>query len=442
MGKKVLVVSARKEAENIYSVLDPLGVVIKIFTDAGSLKDVSGLRGIDVVILEEKIYSGIKESRKKKLFDILKRSKKKFMVVSSRKALSAVIEARDLGAADFICSPYHHREFIARFNAVAYGKKRITCLGGGTGLFHILMGFKEIPDTLLTSVVSMTDDGGSSGKLKASFGILPPGDIRRSLVALSDAPEIMNQLMKYRFQRGGHFVGHSVGNLFLAALAEITGSFPEAVKMISDVLNVRGIVLPVTDTQTTLCASFEDGTVIKGESKIDSSEGKHPDLRIRDIWHEPETKCTIDAFAAIINSDIVTIGPGDLFTSVSTNLVVKDIRKAVSGTKALKVYICNLMTKPGETSNCDVYDHVSAIIKYLGEDSLDHVIISNTKLSAGAISEYALKKQYPVETGSIERLRGITKAKIILADVGHATELVRHESEKIKNQIWRLLRAR
>ena len=364
------------------------------------------------------------------------------MIVSSRKSLSAVKEAEKLGAKDFIIRPFNYREFFSRFRAVIEGKIRITCLGGGTGLFHMLMGLKKLPNVLLTSVVSMSDDGGSSGKLRTSFGILPPGDIRRSLVALSNAPRIMSDLMQFRFQRGGHFAGHNLGNLFLTALAEIKGSVPEAVRAISDILNVQGIVFPVTDTLTTLCACFEDGEIIKGESKIDLAEDRNPDLSIKKIWHEPSTKCTPDAFSSIVNSDFVVIGPGDLYTSVLTNFVVKGIEEAVSYSKAKKIYICNLMTKPGETSNYSAEDHINEVVRYMGKNHLDYIIVSDSKLSGKAINYYAKKHQVPVSIGDVRDLQDRIKAEIVVADVGHETELVRHDSIKIRREISKIFKSK
>ncbi|MCH8208803.1 MAG: uridine diphosphate-N-acetylglucosamine-binding protein YvcK, partial [Nitrospinae bacterium] len=326
----------------------------------------------------------------------------------------------------YIVKPFNHREFISKVNAVLYRKHRISCIGGGTGLFTLLMGLKTLSNVLLTSIVSMTDDGGSSGRLRISFGILPPGDIRRSLVALSNAPEFMNDVIQHRFSRGSGLKGHSFGNLFLTALAEIKGSMSEAVKGLGDILNIQGIVVPANITLTKLCAEFEDGTVVKGESKIDLAEDRKPELHVKRLWHEPPTECGISTYSAIIHSDLVTIGPGDLFTSVITNITVSHIREALSKTKAKKVYICNLMTKPGETFNYDAADHIAEIVKYLGEDCLDYIIISNSELSAKAIKEYSKKNQSPVGIRNIEKIRKLSKADVLLVDVGHEEELVRH----------------
>jgi uncharacterized cofD-like protein len=202
------------------------------------------------------------------------------------------------------------------------------------------------------------------------------------------------------------------------------------------------VVLPATDTPATLCAEFEDGTVVKGESRIDRSEDRHPDLRIRRVWHEPPIDCNLNAYNAILHSDVVTIGPGDLFTSIATNLMIRGFREAVAQTTARKIYICNLMTKPGETSNFDARQHVEEIVKYLGGGVVDDVILSNTPLSARAIREYARKNQRPVATGDLGRIRKLVKGDVILADVGHEEELVRHDSAKIGTEILKLVSRR
>ena len=369
----------------------------------------------------------------------LKKCGKPFLVLSSQKN-SSVLTTRSgrFGASDFLVKPYNERELILRLNALWLKKSRITCIGGGTGLFSLLLGLKTLPNTLLTSIVSMSDDGGSSGKLSQAFGILPPGDVRRSLVALSNAPEVMNQIMQHRFDKGD-VRGHSFGNLFLTVLAEVKGSMAEAVRALSDILNIQGIVLPASHAATKITARFADQTVIRGESRIDLSEGRTADLKLTKLWHEPPAECAPEAFSAIHNSDVVTIGPGDLFTSVIANLAIDDLRRAVVESRAKKIYICNLMTKPGETAHFGPEDHVREVMKYLKKDCLDAVLISNTQLSEESIDEYARKHQRPVGTGTLARLKKITKAEILFCDIGHETELVRHDSLKLKNEVQRLL---
>jgi len=440
MPKTVLTIGSQRFADSIKNMFSPLGISIISDTGENQIKSICKIGGIHAVIYDDDHFRCGKKNLRCKILETLSETKVKFIVVSSRKSLTAVREAKQWGASDFIIRPFNYREFFSRFRAIIEGKQRIVCMGGGTGLFQILIGLKRLPNILLTSIVSMSDDGGSSGKLRSSFGILPPGDIRRSLVALSNAPQIMNELMQFRFQRGGHFSGHNLGNLFLTALTEIKGSVPEAVRTISDILNTQGIVFPVTDNLTTLCARFEDGSVIEGESKIDLAEDRNPDLSIQEIWHEPQTKCTTDAFSSIVNSDYVIIGPGDLYTSVITNFLVKAIPEALLETRAKKIYICNLMTKPGETSHYNAFRHIKEIVRYMKGDYLNSIILSNTKLSAKAMQEYAQKHQRPVSLDGLQKLSKITKAKVIIADVGHETELVRHDSLKIMNEVAKLIK--
>lgn len=436
MKKKILLVGDAYFAAEICKVLSHvLGDIETITDDQDALRKVIK-KAVKVMVLDDDSCS---ESLRKQIFLHGKRLAKKVIVVSSDKRLEKMLAYKSAGASEYIVKPYHYREFITRFNAIAENKMRVVCIGGGTGLFHLLMGLKTIPNTLLFSIVGMTDDGGSSGRLKTSFGILPPGDIRRSLVALSNAPELMNRVMQFRFSRGGHFSGHNFGNLFLAALAELTGSMDEAVRGISDLLYTQGIVLPGSGTHATLCARFENGKVIKGESAIDLCKGRDPMLRITKIWHEPESVCDQDAFLAIMNADVVVLGPGDLYTSILTNFVVKDIRKAFLATKAKKIYIGNLMTKPGETASYDAAMHLKEIIRYLGGDRLDYAIFSNTYLSPLGLKRYAKKGQVPVLVNKYEVFQKITKAKIIVSDVGHETELVRHDSEKLKREIEKIM---
>lgn len=433
--KKILIVASKNFVEDISNFLYQMEYGIKIAdSEAEILKKA---RDAEAILFEDDIYKD--KDPRLNMVKAIQKSKKDFIIVSSNKTPEAILEARDFGVRDYIVKPYNYRELILRLSAIIAEKKRISCIGGGTGLFNLLIGLKTLPNVLLTSIVSTTDDGGSSGRLRASFGVLPPGDIRRSLVALSNAPEIMNEVMRYRFQKGEALTGHSFGNLFLTALSDIKGSTSEGVKGLSDILNIQGIVVPVTTTETTLCAQFEDNTVIEGESKMDLAEGRSPDLHIKKLWHKPEPQCDINAYSSIINSDAVIIGPGDLFTSIITNILVRNIREAISATKAEKIYICNLMTKPGETADYDVPHHVEEIIKYMDGDYLDYIIISNTKLSDDIVKEYSKKDQAPVKAGKIEEIRRLTKAQIIMADVGHQEELVRHDSIKIRDEIAKII---
>ena len=441
MQKNILFIAEQKNNREAWEILQDLGYAITPVVNRDNIAEKIIQNKPQFATIDEDYFLNNRDSLSQTA-KILQDTKTDFLLFSSRPSRETVLEAKALGAKDCIFKPFNWREFILRFNAAVNRKTRISCIGGGTGLFSILLGLKNIPSILLTSIVNMSDDGGSSGKLVVSFGILPPGDVRRSLVALSNAPELMNKVLQHRFEGGDYFSGHSFGNLFLTALAEIKGSMSEAVKGLGDILNIQGIVLPVTSQQTTLCAEFENGFILKGESKIDLVQDRDVNLSIKNLWLEPQAECDADVYASIINSDFIIIGPGDLYTSVITNLLVKNLPEAVSKTSAKKIYICNLMTKPGETGNYNALRHTSEVLKYLNGDYLDYLIISNTQLSQRAKTEYAKNGQFPVEAGQIKELTKLTGAEIILADVGHKEELVRHDSEKIKQQIAKIISAK
>ncbi|MDO8535710.1 MAG: uridine diphosphate-N-acetylglucosamine-binding protein YvcK [Candidatus Omnitrophota bacterium] len=433
MYKKFLLIGSGNFVNDIKPALSGLALEIEIANTLSEIRPGFKKRGIDLIILDDDSV--------KNALPILQRSNINFVILSSKRNIRAISLAKGAGASDYILKPYNTRELNLKLSAILNDKIRISCIGGGTGLFSLLMGIKNISGIVPASIVSMTDDGGSSGRLRESFGVLPPGDVRRSLVALSNAPEVMNELMAYRFDKGGCFVGHNLGNLLLTALAKIKGSMSNAVSGLGDILNIQGIVHPVSVTKSRLCALFEDGRIVKGESAIDLCKNRSPELRIKDCWHEPESKCDINAYSSIINSDFVIIGPGDLFTSIVTNFIIKDIRRAIAETKAKKIYVCNLMTKPGETSNFGSIDHIKEILKYLKGDCLDYIVISdNNRLSMDSVLRYSRKGQFPVKVGSISAIRKITKAEIIVADVADERELIRHDSEKLKDVIFKIVK--
>ena len=442
MEKKILIAGNNKFCEDTKSVLGVLGIAMVFEQDLKKIAAMLKRADAGLIIFDDDTY---RRKRKTPFYYISKaveRTKKHFIIVSSNGNKAAIFKAGELGAADYIIKPYNYREFIGRFNAVYLKRERIACIGGGTGLFHMLAGLRKLPNVHLSSIVNMSDDGGSSGRLKASFGVLPPGDVRMSLVALSNAPEIMNKLIQYRFSKGGCIRGHSMGNLLLTALSDIKGSLAEAVRSSSEILNIRGVVLPIISTKTTLCARFENGKIIRGESNIDLCKGRRPHLHIQDIWHDPKAQCNVEALSAIIHSDIIIIGPGDLFTSVITNLLVRDIQEAICKAKAKKIYVCNLMTKPGESYGYSVDDHVREIIKYMGADCLDYIIISNTLFSQAALHKYARKRQFPVKLDVARQINRLTKAKIIVADVSHQTDLLRHGSDKMAHAILSIIKSK
>lgn len=399
-----------------------------------------GGRRFDLVILDLDSEDRVSDAKAvASLVKKIRKAHKKVVVLSSRRDLQWIRAAYDAGTSDYILKPFNRRELSARILAILKGQKRVCCLGGGTGLFTLLSALKTLPDILLISLVNMSDDGGSSGRLRSSFGILPPGDVRRSLVALSNAPEVMNELIRYRFDRGGALRDHSLGNLLLTGLTGMKGSMAEAVRAMGDILNIQGIVLPITQTLTEFVARFENGKVIRGESRISLCKGRAPALQVRKVWHEPHAVCDASAYASILHADVVIIGPGDLFTSVITNLVIKKVSEAISLTRAKKIYICNLMTCPGETSGLDAREHVKRIVDVLGKDLLNYILVSNARFSQAAIARYAKLDQHPVLMEGKDGFEGITKAKVVLADVADQKELVRHDLQKLRNQLLPLL---
>ena len=251
---------------------------------------------------------------------------------------------------------YNHR-YLSR------GPK-IVAVGGGTGLSTLLRGLKEYSGNL-TAVVTVADDGGSSGRLRRELGILPPGDVRNCIAALADAEPLMTKLFQYRFSEGSGLEGHSFGNLFIVAMSGVTGNFEEAVRATSRVLAVRGQILPSTLANVTLSAHTEDEEVIHGESNITDSQSV-----IREVYLQPaNVEANPDAVRALLNADIIVVGPGSLFTSVMPNLLVDGVRQAIQASPALKVYVCNVATQHGETDSFAVSDHYSALQRHLGATS-------------------------------------------------------------------------
>lgn len=250
-------------------------------------------------------------------------------------------------------------------------KRRIVVVGGGTGLSVMLRGLKELPMEI-TAIVTVADDGGSSGRIRNDLQMPPPGDIRNVMVALADTEPLLEQVLQYRFQNGNGLAGHNLGNLMIAALKDITGDFNHAIQYMSGVLAVRGQVLPSTGEEVNLCAVMEDGSVVEGESRIPQAGGK-----IRRVFLKPEVAHPLpEALQAIEAADGIIIGPGSLYTSILPNLLVKGMADAIRQSKAKKIYICNVMTQAGETDHYTAADHVTAIQDHVGEDFFDVVIVN------------------------------------------------------------------
>ncbi len=308
-------------------------------------------------------------------------------------------------------------------------------IGGGTGLSTLLRGLKAYahssqydtgrrlwPPVDVTAVVTVTDDGGSSGRLRREFDVLPPGDIRNCMVALSEDEALLSRLFQFRFETGRGLKGHSFGNLFLTALTHVTGDFATAVRFSSEVLAIVGKIHPSTSKNVVLEAQLADGTLVSGETKISRSKA-----RIEKIWLSPRgcrpLKATLDAIAA---ADLITLGPGSLYTSVIPNLLVGGIPRAIQQSAALKAYFVNLMWQPGETMNFSAWDHVRAIHRHARRRVLDHVIINTHPITGLLRQRYAAEKVYPVEndTPRLEEAGLKVVGKGLLAK----SEKVRHDS--------------
>ncbi len=249
------------------------------------------------------------------------------------------------------------------------------------------------PQIDITAIVTVTDDGGSSGRLRREFDVLPPGDIRNCMVALSEDGGLLSELFQYRFKAGHGLKGHTFGNLFLTALTEITGDFPDAVRHSSEVLKIAGRIFPSTATKVSLEAVLDDGKVVRGESRISRSRRRISRVRLLPNRVRP-LKETLEAIA---RADLITFGPGSLFTSVIPNLLVSGIPKAIRQSSALKTYFVNLMTQPGETTNFSASDHVQAVYGHAGGKLLDSVVVSTSKISPALRRRYAEQNSAPIE---------------------------------------------
>lgn len=314
--------------------------------------------------------------------------------------------------------------------------KNIVTIGGGTGTFMMLSALKNIPGMRLSAIVSMADDGGSTGVLRDEYGVLPPGDIRRALAALSESSETMRALLNYRFGGGG-LDGHNFGNILLTALEKVTGSFDSAVKEASNILNINGEVIPVTLKNVRLCAKLENGKILRSETAIDIPRGKSR-ARIKKVWLEPDARVNPSAGRVLNSADIILLGPGDLYTSVIPNILVKGMPEAIKKSKAKKVYIANLMTKFGETHGFRAEDFINEIEKYLGKGVLDFAVWNNRKPSGAVIERYKKEKAEFIKPPSATSMPG--NIKYIVADLLDSGKFIRHNPrEKLAKVIISLL---
>lgn len=331
-----------------------------------------------------------------------------------------------LGSFIAVFLPQGEKELVDIIYRKRYLEKgpRIVAIGGGTGLSVLLQGLKEYTSNT-SAIVTVADDGGSSGRLRQEFDILPPGDIRNCLVALADAPSLMQELFQFRFDSSSELSGHSFGNLFITVMTKLTGDFEKAVKESSRVLAIRGQVIPSTLNNVSLGARYKDGSTIEGEAAIPKK--KRPIARV--FLRPQEAGATPEALKAIAEAQVIILGPGSLYTSVIPNLLIKELTEAIAASSALKVYICNVMTQAGETEGYSAFDHIKAIIEHSSPKVIDSCIVNSAKIPKELLEKYSLESSYPVNV-DLQKIRQ-AGYRVIEDDIVNAKDYVRHDSAKL-----------
>jgi uncharacterized cofD-like protein len=322
---------------------------------------------------------------------------------------------------------------------------RVVAIGGGTGLSTILKGLKrytiaagELPPQSayiadLTAVVTVSDDGGSSGRLRRELNMLPPGDVRNCLVAVAADENLISKLFQHRFSSSGDLEGHNFGNLFLAALTAMTGDFAVAVKKASEILATRGHILPATTADVQLEAVMDDGSHVVGETRITASEKRITELKTvpKDPLPLPQT------LQAIAHADLITMGPGSLFTSLVPNLLVRGVAEAIAGSSAVKVYICNLMTQANESLHMSAADHIQAIYKHGGHKFFDYALVNSAPVSTRMKDQYAGEhaEQVACDVAAIEQL-GV---RCVAGDFVEENHFARHATDRLCQELMKIL---
>ena len=339
---------------------------------------------------------------------------------------------------------------------------KVVAIGGGTGLSTLLRGLKryvaapsspasrrrktdvahsfadfapQLPCLIrdLSAVVTVTDDGGSSGRLREELKMLPPGDIRNCMVALSEDEHLLNQLFQHRFSHGD-LQGHNFGNLFLAALTEVSGDFAQAVQTSSQILATRGRIYPCTTENATLAAEMDDGTIVRGETRISASKRTIVELRLDPADAQPLPQ-TLDAIGS---ADLITLGPGSLYTSLVCNLLVKSIPEAIAKASATRVYICNLMTQANESLGLTASQHIEKIFDHAGAKMLDYALINTGPIRSGTLEQYAREGQTPIEA-DLHRIRALGVEPVTGSFV-HEGDVLRHDYEVVAKRVLELAR--
>ncbi len=324
---------------------------------------------------------------------------------------------------------------------------RVLAIGGGTGLSTLLRGLKQrVPHgpgriaapgktphiSDLSAVVTVTDDGGSSGRLRRDFNMLPPGDLRNCMVALSEDERLISRLFRHRFRTGGELEGHNFGNLFIAALTEMTGDFAQAVRLAAEILATRGHIYPATQANVTLAARMEDGSVVRGETNITASRQRIVELMLEPAAPPPPPE-TLQAIAA---ADIVTVGPGSLYTSIITNLLVRGIPEALAATSATRVFICNLMTQANESLHLTASQHIERIYEHAGRPIFDFALLNTTPVSAQLRERYAAEGA-EVTVADVERIEALG-IRCVTGDFAEEGDVLRHAADRVTDALLSL----
>lgn len=319
----------------------------------------------------------------------------------------------------------------------------VVAIGGGTGLSTLLRGLRghvvapgansaaaAIAD--LAAVVTVTDDGGSSGRLRRGFNMLPPGDLRNCMVALSEEEDLLVKLFTHRFQSGGDLKGHNLGNLFVAALTEVTGDFALAIQLASKILATRGSIFPATTANTTLVAYMDDGSIVRGETNITASK-----RRIVELTLDPPNPVPLpETLHAINEADLITVGPGSLYTSLITNLLVDGISEAVARAKGLRVFVCNLMTQANESLGLSASEHIERIYEHTRAPIFDYAIVNTAPFSPETLKRYAAEGASPIEP-DIQRIESLG-VRCIAGDFAIEENVVRHAANRVADTVLQL----
>ncbi len=331
-----------------------------------------------------------------------------------------------------------------RSDRLVHHPLRVVALGGGTGLSTLLRGLRrhvpapgETPDANnpigdLAAVVTVTDDGGSSGRLRQDFNMLPPGDLRNCMVALSEEEDLLSKLFTHRFKGGNGLKGHNFGNLFVAALTEITGDFAQAVQLASKILATRGRIYPATTANATLVANMDDGSVVRGETKITASR-----RRIVELTLDPPNPAPLpETLDAIERADLITVGPGSLYTSLITNLLVDGIPAALGAARGVRVYVCNLMTQANESLNLTASQHIERIYDHTRTRIFDYAIVNTGQFSADTLARYAAEGAAPIDP-DIERIEALG-VRCVAGNFSSEATVVRHAADGVTNALLEL----